>query len=544
MSKFNRAANPHRIKVNGPISRVTTEPLPTRRTEEGAPAYARDARSELFLLAVTNMVGENTFYESAGHRDERFEQLVRKVAVADPKWFRGFLVWLRNEANMRTASVVAAVEGAKALHAARVGGGRYLFEGLARADEPGEALAYWLDRYGRPIPKPIKRGIADAATRLYDEFSFFKWDSERSAVRFADVIDLVRPDPANMRQNQLFRYILDARRGHNAITDGFVHASYLPMTVRQTEWRTNAGKSPLPVAGLLDPEHIRGAGLTWEDVMSELGGKVSKAELWAALVPSMGYMALLRNLRNFDQAGVSDQVAQKVLAKLTDPDQVQRSRQFPLRFLSAYREAPSLRWGYGLETALDLSTAALPVLPGRTLVLVDMSGSMDANLSARSSVSRRDAAAVFAVALAKRNPAGTDLVQFGTRAERVVFSVGDSALKIASTKFRGMGGTHTRAAAQQFYAGHDRVIILTDEQSHDGDPTAVIPSSVPCYTWNLAGYRFGSTPAGRGNRHTFGGLNDAAFKIVPLLERGEDAPWPWEIVPERERRNFSDGADA
>lgn len=529
MSKFNTsAANPNRARWQGPKSQVMSRPDPVARTFENAPAVARDAKSELFLLAVTNMVGENTFYESAGRRDERFEQLVRRVAVADPAWFRGFVSWLRNEANMRTASVVAAVEGAAAMRA--IGGGRVLFEALSRADEPGEALAYWLARYGRRIPKPVKRGIADAAVRLYSEFNFLKWDSERSDVRFADVIELTRPNPAGMSQNQLFRYILDARHGHNAIADGKVYHGHLPLITKQVAWRGNAALPKLELGTLLDPEILRGAGLTWEDVMSALGDKVGKAKLWEALIPSMGYMALLRNLRNFDQAGVSDQVAQKVLAKLTDPDQVRRSRQFPLRFLSAYREAPSLRWGYGLETALDLSTGNLPVLPGRTLVLVDMSGSMDANLSARSSVSRRDAAAVFAVALAKRNPAGTDLVQFGTRAERVVFSVGDSALKIASTKFRGMGGTHTRAAAQQFYAGHDRVIILTDEQSHDGDPTAVIPSSVPCYTWNLAGYRFGSTPAGRGNRHTFGGLNDAAFKIVPLLERGENAPWPWEIA--------------
>jgi hypothetical protein len=172
-----------------------------------------------------------------------------------------------------------------------------------------------------------------------------------------------------------------------------------------------------------------------------------------------------------------------------------------------------------------------------------MSGSMDGRLSARSSVSRRNAAAVFAVAYAKKNPAGTDLVQFGTNAAKVTFSVGDSALLIATTKFRGMGGTKTQAATRQFYAGHDRVIILTDEQSHDGDPGAVVPANVPVYNWNLAGYRYGQTPVGGPNRHAFAGLNDAAFKIVPLLERGENAPWPWEIVPERERRNFSD-ADA
>jgi hypothetical protein len=528
MGKFNSTANPRRTR--GPVSPVATLPVPTGRTAEGAPGYGRDAKSELFLLAVTNMVGEGTFYESANSRDARFEQLVRHVAVVDYAWFRGFVGWLRNSANMRTASVVAAVEGAKGLLDAKVGGGRLLFEGLARADEPGEALAYWLGRYGRPIPKPIKRGIADAARRLYTEFNFLKWDSERNAVRFADVIELTRPDPATMPQNQLFRYILDARRGHNAIADEKVYPAYMPLTVRQVEWRRNAEKAPLPLGGLLDPEYIRGAGLTWEDVLSALGSKVDKAKLWEALIPNMGYMALLRNLRNFDQAGISLAAARQVQDKLTDPNEVRRSRQFPLRFLSAYRELSSLTWGASLETALDLSVTNIGRLPGRTLVLVDMSGSMDRRMSLRSSVSRRDIAAVFGAALAKKDPAGVDLVQFGTGSERVSFSQGDSVLRTATTRFRGMGGTNTQAAARKFYAGHDRMIILTDEQSHDGDPTAVVPASVPCYTWNLAGYRFGSAPSGIGNRHTFGGLNDAAFSVIALLERGRDAGWPWETT--------------
>ena len=90
----------------------------------------------------------------------------------------------------------------------------------------------------------------------------------------------------------------------------------------------------------------------------------------------MGYMALLRNLRNFDEAGVPDDVAERVAAKLADPDEVARSRQFPFRFLAAYEQAPSLRWGHALDTALQLSLANLPALPGRSLILVDTSASM------------------------------------------------------------------------------------------------------------------------------------------------------------------------
>jgi hypothetical protein len=79
------------------------------------------------------------------------------------------------------------------------------------------------------------------------------------------------------------------------------------------------------------------------------------------------------------------------------------------------------------------------------------------------------------------------------------------------------------------------VLIITDEQaahSRHGDPTDQIPAHIPVYTWNLAGYRAGHAPSGTGvpNRHTFGGLIDAAFRMVPLLETGRNARRPWETA--------------
>lgn len=78
------------------------------------------------------------------------------------------------------------------------------------------------------------------------------------------------------------------------------------------------------------------------------------------------------------------------------------------------------------------------------------------------------------------------------------------------------------------------MIIVTDEQTWGGylgaDPTSHVPEKVPVYTWNLAGYQYGHGPSGSGNRHTFGGLSDAAFTLIPLLEAGRDAAWPWEYV--------------
>ena len=74
----------------------------------------------------------------------------------------------------------------------------------------------------------------------------------------------------------------------------------------------------------------------------------------------LGYLALLRNLRNLDEAGVPDDVAARVAARLADPEQVRRSRVFPFRFLAAYQAAPSLRWAHALEQALSASLANVP----------------------------------------------------------------------------------------------------------------------------------------------------------------------------------------
>lgn len=517
MSKFNTTAT----KPATGRSPIATDTTPSGVTGEGAPGYARDAKSELFLLAVANMVGERTFYEKAGDRDGRYERLIHKVAVADPDWTAAFLGWLRSDGNMRSASLVGGLEAAKAMLAAEIPGSRKLVSSvLQRADEPGEALAYWTSRHGRTVPKPVKRGVADAVGRLYNEYALLKYDTDSKGFRFADVIDLVHPDATAPWQGDLFKYALDRRHGRD---------SDLPESLRMV--RSNAGLRAFAATGemsyLLDPDRLREAGMTWEDALSLAGTKVDKGKLWSALIPTMGYMALLRNLRNFDEHGVPDAIAQKVADRLANPEQVAKSRQFPFRFLSAYKAAPSLRWGHALEKALQASLANVPELPGRTLVLVDRSGSMFDRASGRSELTRAEQAAVFGAALALRNVGRTDLVEFGSTFRAVPVGAGDSLLRIVNERFHDLGGTDTASAMRGSYRNHDRVLIVTDEQSHDGNPGGVVPATVPVYTWNLAGYQYGHGP-GAANRHTFAGMTDAAFRMVPLLEAGKNGTWPWE----------------
>src|SRR5690349_1673889 len=150
MAKFNQASKT-RTGVQSPIKSTST----VTRTGNGATAYERTPKSELFLLAVSNFVGQDTFYESAKNRDDRFSKLSQSVALADPQWFLSFVGWLRNEAFMRSGAVVAAVEGAKALSDANKASGfprKIVAASMARADEPGEVLAYFQSKYGKNYP--------------------------------------------------------------------------------------------------------------------------------------------------------------------------------------------------------------------------------------------------------------------------------------------------------------------------------------------------------------------------------------------------------
>ncbi len=402
MSRFN--IRNIRTAKSQPTSRVTSTGR-VLRTYEGGRGRERDARSELFLLAVANFVSQQTFYESGEDRDDRFRKLVRELAVSDPEWTAGLLGWLRGEGNLRTAAVVGAAEYVKARLDAGVTEGpsnrRVVDSVLQRPDEPGELLAYWTACYGRNVPKPVKRGIADAVRRLYGGKALLKYDTASKGYRFGDILNLVHaaPDPAKAWQGELFQYALDRR--HNPDT-AVPPASNRTLVAHRELMALSVEERRAVVTSEGGAERLAAAGMTWEALAGWLQGPMDKAA-WEAVIPSMGAMALVRNLRNFDEAGVSDEVAARVAAKISDPAEVARSRQFPFRYLAAYQHAPSLRWSYPLERALGHSLANVPALPGRTLVLVDRSGSMFySRLSDRSELNRADAAAIFGTALALR----------------------------------------------------------------------------------------------------------------------------------------------
>lgn len=512
-------------------------------TKEGGKGYKRDAQGELFTLAVSHF-GEDKFYEPGADGSERLVKLVRKVASESPEWLPGFTGWLRSEAYMRKAPVMIAAEAVHAMSELGQPGGRSIVRSaLARSDEPGELAAYWTEAHGTKAgrwPWALKRGLADAAANLYSEFTTLKYDTDSHAFRFGDIIELSHATAKDNPQNALFRYAIDRRHGRDKDAE-YELAPELGMVAASLALRKAAAADP---AVLLDTNGLRQAGFTWEDALSLAGNRIDKAKLWEAMIPLMGYGALLKNLRNFDQAGVSAEAKEAVARRLADPDAVLRSKQFPMRFLTAYRNAPSVQWSWPLEQAMGYSVGNVPRLDGDTLILVDTSRSMNDAFSKDGTVRRWDAAAQFALAMA-RSCAHADVVSFSgrgwyhearTAVTKVFPQLQAESLVKALDRWKEGGyfldaGTDTALALRKHYQGHKRVVIFTDEQTGE-DPVEVsesIPAKVPMYTWNLAGYKKGHAPSGSNYRHAFAGLTDSAFKMIPLLERGSDAPWPWEI---------------
>jgi hypothetical protein len=518
-------------------------------THEGGTGFVRDPKAELYLTAVSTKL-EPTFYESADVREGRLVSLVHQVTNEDPEWVVRFVGWLRSEANMRSVSILVAAEFVKArLDAGLPGMSRQAVAAAClRADEPGEFIAYWQSRHGRNLPMPVKRGLADAAGKAYHQRSALRYDGGSGAMRLGDVVELVHPTPKGPEQSALFGWLLDRRHGRRETP-----AADLAM-LKQVSARLELNDLPIAerhafarrvLAGEPDAEFLWLQALAgqWEWGKSWLGQdtedatfeRVSEGEQWKLFIQhGMGYMAMLRNLRNFDAAGISEDVRKHVAAVLVDADEVKRSRQFPFRFWSAFKATEASggkHWARTLEFGLQQSLANVPSLDGHTLILADMSGSMwPWGVPVKGQTYNYELAALFASALALKAERAT-VVQYGTVAKEVTL---DPSLGLLGNmrKFENLGGTYTMQTLKAAFDPdkHSRVVIVTDEQAmadgRGGGVDSIVPESTHVFTWNVGGYRAAHAESGP-TRHAFGGLTDQSFAQIPLIEAGTTQDWPF-----------------
>lgn len=501
-------------------------------THEGGEGIKPSALVDLAFTTACTYIGQATFYETAEARVDRIKELVRAAGAVDPDGVVKLIGTLRMAYGIRSAPIVVAAEFVHAFpgHKTRLA----VANACWRADEPAEFLAYWMANYSRNIPRGVKLGLGDAAQELYTQRAAMKWDSKDRAVRMGDVIELCHVQPETPEQSTLFRYLLDLRhRGKDAWgIDSDADEEMRPIVTGK--WMFQPGHlqmflnrrvlNDIPTAQRRDAlrawglEFLTSAGMTWEQLSSWLPGGMD-AEAWEWAIPRMGVMALVRNLRNFDEAKLPDMVVDHVIDKITNSEDVRGSRIFPYQVLTAYAAVESDNWQRALGKTLDHASANVPKLD-RTLILLDTSNSMGQAMSENSTVTLLDVAALQAVSVAK-NSDSVDIGIFATSNGIVEGWRGLSTLRatqdLADMRTVVGVGTNGHTAIRDLFnpKRHDRVVMFTDDQMRDSGMADI--SHVPeIITFNIGGYMPKSTWGRLGSKRNIqvAGFSDEIFRAV------------------------------
>lgn len=405
----------------------------TIRTREGAKGRAFTPEHELRRALMSCMLWEDQFYEDGVSIAERMAALVPKVA---PEKIAAMAIEAREDMKLRHAPLLivremARHEGHKALVADT------LERIVQRPDELTEFLAiYWADALGSmqqrkraAVSAQVKKGLARALTK-FDAYQLAKYDRD-GAVRIRDVLFLTHAKPKDAAQEKVWKELVD---GKLAAAD------------------------------------------TWE---VSLSGGADKRETFERLITEkkLGALALLRNLRGMQAAGVPKSVIGKAL------DAMRTDRVLPYRFIAAAQYAPDLE--PELEHAMFRSIEGHARLPGKTRLLVDVSGSMDSTMSAKSEMRRLDAACGLAV-LAREIGEDVEIFTFSNDVKKVAPRRG-FALRDAIVGSQPHGGTELGKAVAEVDKKDVRLIVFTDEQSH----TAVSAPKGIGYIVNVASYQHG-----------------------------------------------------
>lgn len=397
---------------------------PSVLTFEGAPAIPpKNALAELRRAIASCLLWEGQFYEDGVEIGDRIASLINHVDREDVE---ALAVEARNGMKLRhaplwlLAGLGKAGKGASADTYAAV---------IQRADEMGELIAMQWKDGKRPLPAALKRGVAKAF-RKFDAYQLGKYN-RKVAVGLKDVLRLVHPKPESAEQAALWKQIIDG--------------------------------------SLKAPD-------TWEVALS---GGADKRETFERLIGEkrLGYLALLRNLRNMAEAGCDAALVRDAILARKGAHTV-----LPFRFIAAARAAPQFE--PALDEALCAQIESLPVLRGLTAILVDVSGSMQDRLSGRSDLTRMDAAA----ALASIIPGNVRVFTFSQQVVEVPPRRGMAGVD-AVINSQPHSSTYLGAAVQAINAQvpYDRLIVVTDEQSHD----AVGGPKGRGYMINVAAYRNG-----------------------------------------------------
>ncbi len=425
------------------------------RTHEGAAANRINSYLELRRTVLTCLLFEDTFYEKGSDIAARIAELVKQT---DPVKVADLAIEARDRLYLRHVPLFLARELARTK-----GNGpqveRVLSRVIQRADELAEFLAmYWKDKR-QPLSAGVKRGLASAFGK-FDAYRLAKYNRD-NAVKLRDVLFLVHAKPKDDEQAQLWKRLVEGT--------------------------------------LESPD-------TWE---VELSAGKNKKETFERLLRErkLGGLAVLRNLRNMLAAGVDEDLIRDRLAEGIP-------RAFPYRFVVAAKYAPVLE--DAIEVAMLQAVEQVEMLPGKTGLLVDVSGSMDASLDQKRVVpdptTRIDVAAGLAILL-REKAESVKVWTFSSGLVPVPPRTG-FALRDAIQKSQPHSSTNLGGALRGIDTQLDRLIVITDEQSHDRISQAPVK---PTYVVNVAPYRHGVS-YGNGYTH-IDGWSERVFDFIREIEQ-------------------------
>ncbi|MCW2194988.1 60 kDa SS-A/Ro ribonucleoprotein [Bradyrhizobium elkanii] len=422
-------------------------------THEGGPAARHlSAEQQLRRTVMSCLLWESEFYEDGKAISDR---IVETAAEVKPEILAAIAIEAREVHNLRHVPLLLLEVLSK------TGAGNPLVAEtvervIQRADEMAELLAILWRKGRKMVPAQMRNGLARAFQK-FDEYRLAKYDRD-GAIKLRDVLRLVRPKPANDEQSALFKRVRD---------------------------RT-----------LMTPD-------TWEVALS---GGADKKEAFERLLREnkLGYLALLRNLRNMAQAGVDEALVRDAIVARRGAGRV-----FPFRYVAAARAAP--RFEPHLDQALLAAIGEMPKLAGKTVVLIDVSGSMDWAMSGKSDMKRIDAAAALGAVV----NADLRLFTFSNQVVEVPPRRGMAGVD-AIVRSQPHGGTALGAAVSHINRiQHDRLIVITDEQSSDRVPD---PVARHAYMINVASNLNG---VGYGRWTQIDGFSEGVLRFIHQLEQAD-----------------------
>jgi hypothetical protein len=426
-----------------------------KRTHNGAVAKNINALQELKRSVMACMLWEDTFYESGKSIADRIKDLVSQVSGEQAMQVA---IDAREKMKLRHTPLYITRLMAQNDHQKK-----YVADTLSRviqrADELTEFLSiYWKEKRC-PISNQVKKGLATAFTK-FNEYALAKYNRD-GAIKLKDVLFLTHAKPMSDTQDALWKRLINDE--------------------------------------LKTPD-------TWE---VELSASKDKKASWTRLLEEekLGALALLRNLRNMEQAGVSEKLIRQALLN------IKTERVLPFRFISAARHAP--KYEAELEQGMFKCLENHEKLSGKTIILIDVSGSMESKVSGKSDISRLDAAC--GVAMLLREICDSVEVQTFSYDTKLVPSRRGFALAEAIDKSQQHGGTYLGESVKKMNVKEgDRLIVITDEQSNDRVPD---PAFDKAYMINVASYRNG---VGYGKWNHVDGWSESIVDYILELERTKD----------------------